>query len=131
VVGQKSVFPSFETGIIGMAPGETKTIKVLPDEAYGNRRDELVQTLDRRAFGDKTDLQRGMIVGMTIEKEGQTHQVPAMVTAVADNQITIDYNHPLAGQELLYRITVKNIAEDTESTATGSCGCGSDNCGCN
>ena len=117
-LGQQCVFPSFESGIIGMAPGETRTIKVGPEEAYGKRRDELVQTLNRSAFGDKTDPQPGMIVGMTMKKEDQEHQVPAMIMAVDGDQITVDYNHPLAGQELLYKITLKTIGEAEESASS-------------
>ena len=121
-LGQQCVFPSFESGIIGMAPGESRTIKVGPEEAYGKRRDELVQTLNRSAFGEKAEPQPGMIVGMTMEKDDQNHQVPAMIMAVDGDQITVDYNHPLAGQELLYRITLQTIAEAEES-ADANCGC--------
>ena len=130
-LGQKCVFPSFESGIIGMTLGETRTIKVGPEEAYGTRRDELVQTLDRSAFGEKADPQPGMIVGMTMEKDDQNHQVPAMIMAIDGDQITVDYNHPLAGQELHYRITLQTIAEDGEATDTNDCGCSNDSCGCN
>lgn len=128
-LGQQCVFPSFEAGIIGMAPGETRTIKVGPEEAYGKRRDELVQTLNRSAFGDKAVPQPGMIVGMTMKKEDQEHQVPAMIMAVDGDQVTVDYNHPLAGQELHYRITLLTIAEAAESTDTDGCGCASTGCG--
>ncbi|MEN8135279.1 MAG: peptidylprolyl isomerase [Thermodesulfobacteriota bacterium] len=130
-LGQQCVFPSFEAGIIGMAPGETKTIKVGPEEAYGTRRDDLVHILNRSAFGEKTDPQPGMIVGMTMEKDGQEHQVPAMVMAADGDQITVDYNHPLAGQELLFKITLQTIGEAEESTATGGCGNASNSCGAN
>lgn len=130
-LGQKSVFPSFESGIVGMQAGETKTIKVDPKEAYGLRREDLVQTLDRSAFGEKADLQPGMIVGMTMEKDGQSHQVPAMIMVVDGEQITVDYNHPLAGQELLYKITLLTIAEAEKSDNTDGCNCSSDSCGCN
>jgi len=114
-LGQQSVFPSFESGIIGMKQGETKSIKVGPEEAYGLRRDDLVQTLNRKAFGDQNEPQPGMVVGMTMEKDGQTHQVPAMIMEVNGDQVTVDYNHPLAGQELLYKITLITIAEAEES----------------
>ena len=128
-LGQQCVFPSFESGIIGMAPGETRTIKVGPEEAYGTRREDLIHILNRSAFGDKTEPQPGMIVGMTMEKDGQEHQVPAMIMAVDGDQITVDYNHPLAGQELLYQITLQTIGEAEESTDGG--GCASNSCGAN
>lgn len=111
-LGQQCVFPSFDSGIIGMKQGETKTVKVAPEEAYGTRREDLIHTLNRSSFGGETDPQPGMIVGMTMQKDDQEHQVPAMVMAVDGDKITVDYNHPLAGQELLYKITLLSIAEE-------------------
>ena len=123
-LGQQCVFPSFESGIIGMTPGETKNIKVGPEEAYGTRREDLIHILDRSSFGGETDPQPGMIVGMTMQKDGQEHQVPAMVMAVDGDKVTVDYNHPLAGQELLYKITLLTIAEEpatNDDSASNNC----------
>lgn len=116
-LGQQCVFPSFESGIIGMKPGETKNIKVGSEEAYGTRREDLVHILDRSSFGGEADPQPGMIVGMTMKKDDQEHQVPAMVMAIDGDKITVDYNHPLAGQELLYKITLLTIAEEPATDA--------------
>jgi FKBP-type peptidyl-prolyl cis-trans isomerase 2 len=130
-VGQKCVFPSFETGMIGMKPGETRKIKVGFEESYGQRRAELVQTLERSSFGDKIDLQPGLILGMTLDKDGQKHQVPAMIMAIKGDQVTVDYNHPLSGQELHYKITLLAISKEEDSPDTAGCGCASKNCDCN
>ena len=111
VIGQNSVFPSFEKAVIGMAPGETRDATVGSAEAYGPRREELVQTIDRSALGKEIDPQPGMVVGIKMEQEGQTHQIPATVVEVNDDQITIDYNHPLAGRDLQYKITLQAISE--------------------
>jgi FKBP-type peptidyl-prolyl cis-trans isomerase 2 len=98
-----------------MAPGETRTIRVGPEEAYGQRREELIQTLDRGVFGEKIEPQPGMILGVTVEKDGRNHQVPVMILTVNGDQVSVDYNHPLAGQELLYRITILAIAAAGEA----------------
>jgi FKBP-type peptidyl-prolyl cis-trans isomerase 2 len=131
VVGQNSVFPSFEAGLIGMKPGETRTITVSPEEAYGPRIEELVQTFDRSVFGDQIEPEPGMIVGMTIQRDGQNRQVPAAIMAVEGDRVTVDYNHPLAGQELLYRITLQAIAEGEGNSATDGDDCESAGCACN
>ena len=111
VIGQNNVFPSFEKVIVGMSPGETRDATVGSDEAYGPRREELVQTIDRSRLGKEIDPQPGMVVGIQVEQDGQTHQVPATVIEVNDDQITIDYNHPLAGRDLQYKITLQAISE--------------------
>ncbi|MFO7605297.1 MAG: peptidylprolyl isomerase [Desulfurivibrionaceae bacterium] len=131
MVGQDTVFPSFEEGLLGMEPGETRTITVSPEEAYGPRIEELVQTFDRKIFGDRLDPQPGMVVGMTVERDGQNQQVPASITAVETDRVTVDYNHPLAGQELHYRITLQTIAEPERDSKANGCGCESAGCGCN
>ena len=111
VIGQNSVFPSFEEAVIGMAPGESKTALVGSKESYGPRREELVQTINRTALGDQVDPQPGTVISMKMEQEGQEHQVPAMIVEVNDDQVTIDYNHPLAGRDLHYKITLQSIDE--------------------
>lgn len=131
VVGQNSVFPSFEAGVLGMKEGETRIIKISPEESYGQHREELVQIMDRSVFGQEIDLHPGVIMGMTIEKNGQKHQVPAMIVAIKGDKVTVDYNHPLAGQELLYQITLQAIAEDGGTVNPKGCDCPEDSCGCN
>ena len=79
-------------------------------------------TVPRNTFGDK-DVQPGMILGMNVEKEGEEHQVPATVLAANDSEVTVDFNHPLAGQELTYQITLASIDTEQNSPAT-DCGCG-------
>ncbi len=131
MVGQDTVFPSFEEGLLGMKPGETRTITVSPEEAYGPRIEELVQTFDRKVFGDRLDPQPGMVVGMTVERDGRNQQVPASIVAVENDRVTVDYNHPLAGEELHYRITLRTIAEPERDSNPNGCGCESAGCGCN
>ena len=118
VIGQDNVFPSFEEAVIGMAPGETKTTTVSSEESYGPRHEDWVQTIDRPALGEKIDPQPGMVIGMKVERDGESHQVPALIVEVDDKQVTVDYNHPLAGQDLKYKITLQSIDEPEEAADT-------------
>lgn len=118
VIGQNSVFPSFEEAVIGLAPGESSTAIVRSGEAYGDRRQELIQVLNRGSLGDTIDPQPGMVIGMKIERDGQSHQIPATISEVDGDRVTIDYNHPLAGRDLHYRITLREIAGPEEPAPT-------------
>jgi FKBP-type peptidyl-prolyl cis-trans isomerase 2 len=111
VIGQDTVFPSFEAAVIGMAPGETRTATVSSGESYGPRHEDWVQVIDRASLGEDIDPKPGMVLGMKVEREGESHQVPALIVEVTDSQVTVDYNHPLAGQDLKYKITLQSIAE--------------------
>ncbi|MDF1578426.1 MAG: peptidylprolyl isomerase [Desulfurivibrionaceae bacterium] len=130
-VGRNTVFPSFESGVLGMQAGETRTVTVNPEEAYGPRLEELVQTFKRDVFGDRIDPKPGMVVGMTVQRDGKNQQVPASIIAVENDRVTVDYNHPLAGEELRYRITLQAIAEAEGDPGADSGGRDSAGCGCN
>lgn len=112
-VGNNMVLPAFEETVIGMAVGETRTLQLTSEQAYGPRRDELVQSFDRTSFGEEINPRPGMVLGMTIEREGQSQKVPGLVTEANDDRVTIDFNHPLAGQSLTFQITLKEITEPT------------------
>ena len=129
-IGSGTVMPCFEEGVIGMKIEETKAINLAPKEAYGERQDELVQSINRSSLGKNADIKPGIVVGMDMEKDGQTHQIPAMVTDVQGDMVTIDYNHPLAGKEIIFKITLKEIKKEaptiplaTPSLSGSGCGC--------
>jgi FKBP-type peptidyl-prolyl cis-trans isomerase 2 len=127
-LGDGTVMPAFEAAVRGMKAGESKNIKVPPQSAYGERDEELVHTVPRSAVNTQADLAPGMVIGLTMERDGQAHQVPAMIIEVDGDRITVDFNHPLAGQELVYRINVQSVTRPEEP---GGCNCSADSgCDC-
>ena len=108
-LGSEVVIPAFSAAICGMGEGESKEFAVAAEQGFGQRLEELVRTLDKKSFGPTLDLKPGMLLSMTMEKEGTHHKVPALVTSVDDDQVTIDYNHPLAGKALRYKVTLLKI----------------------
>lgn len=135
-VGDESVLPAFEQAVIGMAVGETKSITLSPEEAYGPRQAELVIEVPRDTFGQR-EVSRGMVLGLTMDKDGQPQQVPATVVAVAKDSVTVDFNHPLAGQTLTFTLTLQSIDQPTSGCGGGCApqagsGCAPSSCkGCN
>lgn len=112
-VGSQSVLPGFEKAVVGMIINEEKTIQLQPEEAYGPKQEELIHTIKHEALGEAITPKVGMILGMTIERDGQKHKVPTMVTKITDSEVTVDFNHPLAGQVITYKITVKEINKES------------------
>ena len=105
-VGSGQVIPGFDKAVEGMAVGDSKNVRIEPDEAYGQRHEQLVQEVDRSLLPDDLDPKEGMTL-QSSSPDGQTMQF--MVTAVAEDTITVDANHPLAGQVLSFDIELVEI----------------------
>lgn len=119
-LGTGSVLPAFEQAVLGMAVQETRSITVAARDAYGLKNEDLIMTVNRQGFAGQS-IAPGMILGMDMERDGQQHKVPATVLAVDEQTVTIDFNHPLAGQDITYHITLLSI--DTPAAGTAGCGC--------
>jgi len=105
-IGAGRVIPGFEQAVIGMQPGESKTVVVPPDQAYGPYRDELVMVTDRDHLPPDWEPQVGQQFPLT-QPDGRV--VWATVIDVSESSITLDANHHLAGKELTFDITLVEI----------------------
>lgn len=108
-IGTGSVMPCFEEGVIGMTIEETKELHLEAHDAFGEKQEELIHTINRSKLHKDLDIKPGMVVQFNMDKDGETHQVPATITEIQNDTVTIDYNHPLAGKKITYKVTLKNI----------------------
>lgn len=108
-LGQSELPPTLENALIGMAVGETRKIRVPPEEGYGPRQKDLLQELDNEDLVKNLKPKPGMIIGLMVNKDGAEHKVPATVIEVHENSVLVDYNHPLAGHHLTYEVTILAI----------------------
>ena len=106
-IGQKMVIPGFEEGIIGMTAGETRTVSIASQDAYGPYLEDLVGSIKRTQIPPNIDLQVGGILQMQTP-DGGTMLV--VVKALTDEAVTLDANHPLAGKDLAFEINLLEIA---------------------
>ena len=106
-VGGGEVIAGFEVAVISMQVGESKDVVIPVNEAYGERREELLQTIPRELM----QLGAEPEVGMQVEMHRQDGTViPLLITNVDEASITVDANHPLAGEELHFNIQLAAIA---------------------
>lgn len=103
--GQGQIIPGLEAGIAQMNEGETKVINVSAKEAYGEYDEELSQIVPIGEF-EGINLEIGMVLEAVNEKE---EVLKATVTEVTNDDVTVDYNHPLAGCDLEFTVLVKKI----------------------
>ena len=110
-LGKSELPPTVENAVAGMKKGETKKIRISPEEGYGGRLKDLLHEVPRTVFGDSVIPKPGMIVSQRVEKDGAEHKVPATIIELKADTIVIDYNHPLAGHHLTYELTVIDFDE--------------------
>lgn len=113
-IGNSDLPPTVENSLIGLEVGATKRIVVSPDEGYGPRQKDLLQTIDNPDFIKNINPKPGMVISLNVNREGVEHKVPATVIEVNENSAVIDYNHPLAGHNLTYEITILDIVKSVE-----------------
>jgi len=106
-LGSGQVIPGFEKAVEGMAVGDSKSVNIPPEQAYGPRHEQMIQEVPKTALPN--DLEP--VEGMALQAQGQDGKVINLtVTAVQDESITVDGNHPLAGQALNFDIQLVDIA---------------------
>lgn len=105
-LGGGQVIPGFDSAVEGMTVGDTKSVTIQPEEAYGPRHDQLIQDVPRNQLPDDMT----PAVGMELQAQNETGEVMRFaVTAVDDESITVDGNHPLAGKALAFDIELVEI----------------------
>ena len=105
-IGQRQVIGGFEDGVIGMEPGESKTVEIPADQAYGPHRPEQVMEVDRATMPPDMQLEIGTRV-QGAQPGGQTANF--VVTALTESLVTLDANHPLAGKDLIFDLELVGI----------------------
>lgn len=105
-IGEGSLIPGFEKAVVGMSPGDSVSARIDADEAYGERRDDLVVQIDREELPDGMDPDVGEQLRMRIE-DGQV--IVVRVADTTESSVTVDANHPLAGQSLNFDIELVEI----------------------
>ena len=133
--GKGQIIPGLENGIENMSIGEKASIVVEPKDAYGELNPEAMQEVPKDQFAG-IDLE----VGMTLYGQGEDGStVQVTVKEIRNDSVIIDFNHPLAGKDLMFTVTINNVRDaSAEEAMTGIPAenkqeeehCGSGSCGC-
>lgn len=99
--GDGSLLPGFESVLLGMSSGDEATFTMAPENAFGAHNPSNVQTMARSQFS--MDIEEGMVVSFA---DSAKNELPGVIKQIGDSQIEVDFNHPLAGHTLTYRVKI-------------------------
>ena len=101
-VGDGNLLPGFESALFGFKAGDKRALQVLPEQGFGQPNPQNVQVMPRSQFQDM-ELSEGLLV---IFNDAANAELPGVVKAFDDSQVTIDFNHPLAGKTLSFEVEI-------------------------
>lgn len=104
-LGTGQVIPGFEQAVEGMEVGEERSVTIPPEQAYGERRDNMTATVPRDQFPPGVEPE----VGQQLQMNADGQAIPVRVTEISADEVTLDANHPLAGQELTFELALVEI----------------------
>ncbi len=134
IVGKGQIIPGLENEIKNLSQGDSSDIEVSAKDGYGEYDDAAVQSLPKEQFAGLE-----LTEGMTLYGQGEDGgTVQVIVKSFNEESVNVDFNHPLAGKDLLFAISITEVREATEdellngfvgAPASGGCGCGTgDSC---
>jgi len=105
-IGEGKLIPGFEKAVEGMETGQKKTVTIPSDQAYGKRRDELVQQIPLSDFPDNIEPQKGQ--RLKIGEKGKQELI-VEITEINDENVTVDGNHPLTEKDLTFDLELVEV----------------------
>ena len=105
-LGEGRIIAGLETALVGMAAGDAKTVTIRAEDAYGPHHAEFVRVVDRSMIPANIELEVGKVLQAGAS---DAEQIDLTITEVAEGTVTLDANHPLAGQALTFEIEIVSI----------------------
>ncbi|VAW46412.1 FKBP-type peptidyl-prolyl cis-trans isomerase SlyD [hydrothermal vent metagenome] len=107
--GHNNLIPGLEKELEGKTTGDKFTVTIAATDAYGERVENLIQTVSKDMFQGVDQLE----VGMRFEAQSEQGMHSVEITAIEEDQVTVDGNHPMAGLELTFNVEVKDVRDAT------------------
>ena len=108
VFGDGNLLPGFEQALVGLTVSEgIKRISITPEQGFGARNPANIQTFDRSLFqGQEQELAEGSVISFA---DAAKSELPGVIMSVSESEVTVDFNHPLAGRTLLFDVLIMHV----------------------
>lgn len=107
-MGDGNLLEGFEACLLGLAAGDKKTVQITAQEAFGPHLEDNVQNFKRHQFGADMVLEPGVVVSFA---DASGAELPGVVSRLDGDYVTVDFNHPLAGKDITFSVSVVAVAE--------------------
>lgn len=105
-VGDGNLLPGFEKALFGMLEGEHKTLVIKPEDGFGQRNPNNIQEIARSQFSPELELSEGLMLSFA---DAQKTELPGVVQRYDNDVVVVDFNHPLAGRDILFEVAILKI----------------------
>ncbi|WP_193166341.1 FKBP-type peptidyl-prolyl cis-trans isomerase [Microbulbifer hainanensis] len=105
-VGDGSLLPGFEKALFGLEAGDEAEIEIPPEVGFGQRNPANIQKVRRDHFSPEIELEPGLVISF----DNGSGELPGVVREVGEEEVTVDFNHPLAGQTLNFHVKIIEVA---------------------
>ena len=109
ILGQDTVIPGFEQAVIGMEAGESKDVSIPPEDGFGEYSEDLVVNIEKSILPPDINPELGMQLEVSSEEEDEKTPRVFTIAEIAEDSVTLDGNHPLAGEEIAFKIELLEI----------------------
>lgn len=106
-VGDGNLLPGFEQVLMGLCAGDEKEFPISPEQGFGQRNPNNIQDIPKNSFADDIELEEGLMVSFA---DAQQAELPGVVAEVNDDVVKVDFNHPLAGRDLIFEVRIIAVA---------------------
>ncbi len=106
VVGDGNLLPGFEKALQGLKAGTNDTFVIKPEDGFGQRNSNNIQEMPRNQFSDELELVEGLMLSFA---DAQSAELPGLVVAFDEKTVTVDFNHPLAGRNILFEVAIVDV----------------------
>ncbi len=111
VMGDGTLAEGLELALYGLKPGDTQTLTLTADQAFGQWDKSRIQQLPHSNFPPTQELEPGLVMGFSLPDGGE---LAGTILKVDENEVTVDFNHPLAGREVVFRVEILEVKGQRE-----------------
>lgn len=105
-VGDGNLLAGFEEVVMGLVAGNRETFTIAPEKGFGQHNPSNLQTIKRDQFGDDIALEKGLVLSFA---DAQNTELPGVVSEFNDAEVVVDFNHPLAGKDVLFEVQIIKV----------------------